>query len=523
LQFKSFSSNNAPFTYKWSNGTTTSTINNLSEGYYNLTVTDATGCTGVDYSSIDNLTFFARVIPIQQANCHNLNGKMALSYTLGSSPNHTIRWSNGATTDTISNISAGYYQCTVTDSNGCTAIAGESIGQMYFYAGISIIQNPGCTNNSGIVELDYFNSSALTYSYLWSNGTTTDTAKNVMTGSIYCTVTDANGCSAVANAYLSAPSHSASINIIQSPSCSNNNGIVELGYFSSLAQPYIYKWSNGATTDTVTNAASGHLQCTVTDAQGCSAIANTYLSTPYHYASIQIIQNPSCLDIGSITLSSFSSNAVPFTYKWSNSATSATISNLGGGYYYCTVTDIQGCSAVTSTYLSRSSNAYADIETITVPSCSNVNDGKAKAVPNNMISPYTFLWSNGATTNIASNLSEGIHSCTVTDAVGCKITTSTYFYSKYNYAVAYTISNESCPAFNNGIIAGYSYGLTSPYTYLWSNGATTPSISNLSKGFYHVTVSNATSCKAIGYINLNNSLFIQKKQPTCPLYDNGVL
>ena len=108
--------------------------------------------------------------------------------------------------------------------------------------------------------------------------------------------------------------------------------------------------------------------------------------------------------------------------------------------------------------------------------------------------PYSYSWSNGATTEDLSDLPEGIYSVTVMDDNGCELMSEPIelFYSPLE--VAATIISESCPGMNDGSIDIEVYGGTPPYTYYWSNGATSQNLVNLSAGSYLVEVIDGSEC-----------------------------
>ena len=109
-------------------------------------------------------------------------------------------------------------------------------------------------------------------------------------------------------------------------------------------------------------------------------------------------------------------------------------------------------------------------------------------------SPYTYSWSNGATTEDLTGLAAGIYTVTITDANGCTtnlpVTVGT---DMSTITVIPVVTNTICTASLGAINITVSGG-TSPYTYLWSNGATTEDISGLKSGTYTVTITDANGC-----------------------------
>ncbi|MCA1800338.1 MAG: SprB repeat-containing protein, partial [Actinobacteria bacterium] len=182
----------------------------------------------------------------------------------------------------------------------------------------------------------------------------------------------------------------------------------------------------------------------------------------------------------------------PFTYLWSNGATTASISGIPGGTYSVIVTDANQCNATCEVTVESQPALVID--------CSAEegicgDDGSASASIISGTQPYTYLWSNGETTADISGLAAGIYSVTVTDANGCEAT------CEVDVAVQPALTAE-CEGTDGlcGDDASASVtpiGGTAPYTYLWSNGATTASISNIAEGSYSVTVTDANGCTAV--------------------------
>ena len=119
----------APFTYTWDNGATTEDISTLAAGTYNVTITDANGCTATASATVGEPTLLAGSAVATDALCNgDSTGSIDLTVTGGTAP-FTYAWDNGATTEDISTLAAGTYNVTITDANGCTATASATVGE----------------------------------------------------------------------------------------------------------------------------------------------------------------------------------------------------------------------------------------------------------------------------------------------------------------------------------------------------------------------------------------------------------
>ena len=194
----------------------------------------------------------------------------------------------------------------------------------------------------------------------------------------------------------------------------------------------------------------------------------------------------------------------PYTYLWSNTQTTATISGLTAGTYTVTVTDANGCTATTSNAITQPQAAMtATVTNVVATGCAS-NSGSFTVNVNGGLSPYTFIASTGTqTSNVFSNLAVGAYQVTITDANGCSIYTTGTVNS--TAAISLLVSNTavSC-AGNDGTATATASSGTAPYTYLWSNGETTANMNSLAEGTYSVTVTDAAGCQSVGSTTVAN-------------------
>lgn len=122
------------------------------------------------------------------------------------------------------------------------------------------------------------------------------------------------------------------------------------------------------------------------------------------------------------------------------------------------------------------------------------NDGKITATPAGGTPPYTYLWSNGATTASIENLLPMPYTVEIKDGAGCMVQGSTAVLQPNSLTVTGTITPLRCHNANNAAIALAVQGGTAPYQYLWNTGATTANINNLPTGEYKVKITDAQGC-----------------------------
>ncbi|MFM2190939.1 MAG: hypothetical protein RL491_1325, partial [Bacteroidota bacterium] len=208
------------------------------------------------------------------------------------------------------------------------------------------------------------------------------------------------------------------------------------------------------------------------------------------------ITNVSCSGQNNGAVTVFPQGVAPYSYQWSNGATSQTISNLAPGIYTCTVTDSTQCTKTVTVPVSGAQPIVLN-ETVTGNVCDNVSGSISLAPTGGTGQNYTYLWSNGATTSSITGLAGGTYTVTVTDSNGC---TQSGSYN-INAVVPVTVSsggNQSTCSGDPATIAGVVNGGTQPYSYTWSNGAVSgaQTVNPTSTTVYTLTVTDANGCSS---------------------------
>ena len=479
------------YTYAWNNGGTGSSISSITAGNYNVVVTDANGCnvtsntvTVSQPASAPNATASVS----SNVTCSGASTGSASVSPSGGTPGYTYAWSNGGTGSSISSVPAGNYNVVVTDANGCNVTSNTvtvSQPSAVLAATASVTGNVTTSGGSdGSASVSVAGGTA-GYTYAWSNGGTGASISGLPIGSYSVNVTDANGCFITSNTIIITDPNtplSASITSSSNVTCTGaNNGTASASAVGG-APGYIYAWSNGATTPSITGLAAGTYSVTVTDANSnvvtTSAITITQpTSTPS--ASASVTSNVSC-----VGASTGSANVIPsggtsgYTYAWSNGSTGASISSVPAGNYNVVVTDANGCNVTSNTVIVSEPSAALAATASVIGNVTTVggSDGSASVSVAGGTAGYTYAWSNGGTGTSITGLPIGSYSVNVTDANGCFITSNTIIITDPNTPLSATItssSNVTCTGANNGTASVSAVGGAPSYTYVWSNGATT--------------------------------------------------
>jgi len=272
----------SPYTYLWDASTgsqTTQTATALSIGTYSVTVTDATGCTGTFADLVIQPPAYSTTVAITPVVCNGAsNGGADLSVS-GSTPPYTYSWSSGATTQDITNMMAGTYTFTITDSKGCTKTDVAVITQPALlnpnFSHTDVTCNGLCNGTATVNPTG--GTSPYIYSWQTSPVQTSQTATGLCPGNYNITITDNNGCVNVPSITISQP-FTLTISIsVTDATCNNSDGSATANV-SGGTSPYTFNWSNGNSNQTANNLAAGNYSVSITDANGCTASATATVS-----------------------------------------------------------------------------------------------------------------------------------------------------------------------------------------------------------------------------------------------------
>lgn len=257
-------------TYTWSGGLPSgATVSNLPSGTYDVTATDANGCTATASYTVNQTNPVSFGTPIIVDMLCGASGSIVVAVNGATAP-ITYTWSGGVSTNDTAIISvAGTYDVTATDTNGCTATASYTVNQS---AGISFgtpqITDITCSTDGRIIVS--VNGATAPIDFNWSGGLpNNDTVSVAVAGTYTLTATDANGCTATASYTVNQISSLVidSANVV-SVSCGGTGSITV--FASGGSGTLTYTWSNGQSGSTLTVTTPGTYSVTIVDQSGCS-------------------------------------------------------------------------------------------------------------------------------------------------------------------------------------------------------------------------------------------------------------
>ncbi|MGP8214946.1 MAG: SBBP repeat-containing protein [Bacteroidia bacterium] len=288
--------------------------------------------------------------------------------------------------------------------------------------------------------------------------------------------------------------------------CGNPTGSAT-AIVSNGTPPYTYFWTDASKKATDDSLASGLYIVTVTDSNGCQASATANIVDATAPAiSVTSLANVTCPggSNGSITIS-VAGGTSPYTYYWDNGSLTQNISKLSAGPYQVEITDANGCRATQVITITQPPSFAMSVGTATA-SCGG-SDGSATLTVSGGTGSYTYLWTpSGQTTYSASGLAAGSYSVMVIDSSGCKDSISADVENAGGPIVTITnITAADCFTGTEGTVSLSVTGGTSPYTYSWSNGATSSTLT-APVGYYNLIVTDSSGCKGVTSAQIQDTL-----------------
>lgn len=490
-----------PYKYSWSNGAVTKDISDLPAGSYSVLVTDAKGCLKtMSVTLAQPPALVATLASVKNISCNGDKvGAVSIDVVGGVKP-YTFKWSNGSTSQNLTNIAAGTYTVEIVDKNGCRQSLAATVTQpSKLVVSVASVKNVSCFNGKdGSIDI-IANGGTTPYQYAWSNRATTQDITGVEAGTYSLTIKDANGCSdSTVYATIKQPQllEASVLKVVDVLKHGEKTGSIDLNIAGGVA-PYTYSWSNGAVTQNVKALPAGNYSVIVKDANSCEKIISTLIKQPPALAvTIESVKDIKCNgdNNGAITLN-VTGGAPPYKYAWSNGDSTKNLANVTAGDYTVKVSDVHGYYQTLTAKIVQPSKLVGKIDMIKNVSCFSDNSGAVNITMTGGEAPYKFNWNSGQTTEDLVNVPAADYTLTVTDAIGCKSVIQASVTQPSDFtAIVSEVKNINCKGEDKGEIYLDVKGGVTPYNYYWSNGARTKDITKAIAGQYSVKVVDNNGC-----------------------------
>ncbi len=447
------SGGNPPYSYAWSNGVFAEEMQeNVPEGTYTLTVTDATGCEATAEVTMDVLDFTFGV-SVVNATCTGTQDGSAIVTVSGGTPfaGGLYDFDNGQGPSLIgefNNLNPGTYDITVQDANFCPLeIEFEILGDFVPDFQVDTLFTPECFGefgeyvivmNNGTIS-DQFpvfvsDQNGMFPLYGLNPGTNNIEFFSELEGGLYdVEFTLENGCNV--EFVMEIPEFTFPeivIDLVDSvnPGCGGEPGSIDVmtsGGNGALS----YEWSEGSMTEDIMDLPPGIYTLTVTDATSCSSTFELDMSGMGALnIEATVVQGVGCgddADSGIVEVTIISGDAMNPTFNWENSSGTvlgddSQLEGVGAGVYFVTVTgDDIACPSVTEVSIDGAGNFFFE-EFSTNPTCFQGDEGRIEISLDGGVPPFNYAWSHDAslTFNTAEDLTAGDYNITVTDSDGCE-------------------------------------------------------------------------------------------------------
>jgi large repetitive protein len=467
-----------PYSYTWTPMSISSqTVGGLSNGIYTVNVADSKNCsTSATVQVTQPLAPLTATATSAATSCSGGSDGTATITPTGGTANYTYSWSpSGGTNSTASGLTQGNYFVTVFDANSCQTNVALIISSPSALTGSLTVIDAACNLNNGSISSQISGGTG-PYNYTWTPGNiNSSNIASIPTGNYSLLVNDFMGCPLTLTASVgNIPGQIVTANTPTNVTCfGGSNGIGSISVTQGTP-PYSINWAPfGGNTLTATGLSMGVYTITVTDNRGCINSTNISIAQPSQLSvTAGTVSNVTCFGLSDGSITVIPSGGTPgYSYTWSPTENTNTLTNLAAGNYTVRVADSFSCSTIFAVDVSEPQTLLVNISDATNPTCFNGSNGTASALTTGGITPYTYTWTSAPQQfgSSANNLPAGIYSVTVTDLNNCAVTNTV---SIVNPPEVFTIAGANdtiCLGLSGGVTATANGGAGGHY-YAWQPG-----------------------------------------------------
>jgi|GEM_PF-1750321 len=491
-----------PFTYLWSNDDADSVLNNV-EGdiFYSVTVTDALGCTGTTNVYVPDSGKPKIIASVGASLCGKPTGKITTTVSLGLPP-YTYAWSPSVSTGpSATGLYPGTYVLTVTDANGCFKVLPIHVLDSMNITTYLDTTHTTCGLANGSAQTTIYSAPDTPYTFLWSDGQTTNPAVGLAGGQYYSVlITSGNGCTHTDSFYVN-PSPALVVNMQPAnANCDSANGAINTT-LTNPTGPVTYLWSTGSTDTYISGLEPGIFWVKVVDSLGCVDSNSVTLGDDGRpHLQILTYNPPACFgdSTGSISLSG-SNGVSPYKYSLDGEtfSTDAFIDHISGGTYTIYIRDANSCPNDTTVTFSQPPQIVISALPSDTLVCYADTTGSLSVWATGGFPPYEFALDGGgfSTETSYTGLGGGTHAVQARDTNNC-IVKQEFTVPGPPAPLTVKLNKSDVPCFQTttGAASAIASGGWSPYAFAWSNGETGSQLNSLTAGTYSLTITDNRGC-----------------------------
>ncbi len=419
-----------PYSYEWNNSlydlsNVTPQLQNYPADFYAYRVTDANNCKLTDTLQITEPPLLQSDISGVDILCKGGNNGSVTLNTYGGVTPYQFAWNNSQVTESISNLTAGYYEVEITDAHGCIATNNITLSEpsdslSYNFEVKDVLCYDG---NDGEITIDVAGGT-FPYLYQWSNGDTLKTATNLHSGLYVFIVTDNNDCILTDSIFVNEPDELMLNEVVTAVTCFGRyDGAIDITPTGGTS-PFEFKWFNSdyvlaAQTEDLQNLPADIYQLEIIDSNNCfnevfiEVLQPDLLTVSYTTDVVKCNGESS----GNIFVDIQGGNP-DYNTLWSNGATTQDLLNVIAGTYNLSVIDQKGCKDSIEVNMTQPDPITVTFD-VTAVSCIDQHDGTALAYAQGGNGGYLYAWSTGESSSFAQNLNAETYYVDVVDVFGC--------------------------------------------------------------------------------------------------------
>jgi SprB-like repeat protein/type IX secretion system substrate protein len=450
----------------------------------------------------------------------NASGGTGLGYT------YSIDGGSFSGNSTLSNLSVGNHSVIVRDSNGCNGTKTISISgptsPLSMYIDI--------TSNYNGSPLSCFSSSDAAINIVASNGwggytysasqngtyVSSSTFSNLPAGTHTFWIRDLRGCAISKDIIISAPGNLVVDNtVLTLPQCIGDFGSIVVIASGGTGQIQYSIDNANFQLSSQFYAPAGVYNVYLKDENGCTGISPPITiidPTPISYTTTIIPPGCNGTNDGAISILNVNNGVAPYQYSIDGGITygsGSNFTNISAGAYDIVVKDTNGCLSTSSVVVSEPDKVTGVISETPIL-CNGESTGMLSVMPSGGSGTYSYLWLTGETTGLISGLAAGSYQVTITDQNGCISNSLSYSLIQPDEILVTPLKvvvngyEITCSGASDGIVdlAVSGGSILSDYSYQWSNGQATSTLSNVVAGMYSVLVFDDNGCSAEAFVEV---------------------